>query len=156
MTSNVGSEYFRQISSIGFDIDEEKEKEGKKSEEKFRERVMESLHDTFKPEFLNRLDEVIIFNALSLADIRKIVDIQLHEVENRLKTKEITLSVTPAVREYLGKNGFDPNYGARPIKRLIQKIIVDALADKIVRKGITHGKKISVTLNKSGVVEVGV
>ena len=156
MTSNVGSEYFKQISSIGFDIDEGKEKEGKKSEEKFRERVMEALHDTFKPEFLNRLDEVIIFNALSPADIRKIVDIQLREVEDRLKTKEITLSITPAVREYLGKNGFDPNYGARPIKRLIQKIIVDALADKIVRKGITHGKKISVTLNKSGVVEVGV
>ncbi len=156
MTSNVGSEYFRQISSIGFDIDEEKEKEGKKSEEKFRERVMESLHDTFKPEFLNRLDEVIIFNALSPADIRKIVDIQLQEVETRLKVKGITLSITHPAREYLAKNGFDPNYGARPIKRLIQKVIVDVLADKIVRKGITHGKKISVTLNKSGAIEVGI
>ncbi len=154
MTSNVGSEYFRQISSVGFDVDEEKEKEGKKSEEKFRERVMESLRETFKPEFLNRLDEIIIFNALSPKDIRTIVDIQLKEVEKRLSDKGLVLSISTSAKEYLAKNGFDPNYGARPIKRLIQKVIVDALADKMVRGGVKHGKKISITLNKSGSIQV--
>ena len=84
----------------------------------------------------------------------KIVEIQLREVEERLRGKGIELHVKSSVREYLGKNGFDPDYGARPIKRLIQKVIVDALADKMIRGDIRDGQKVSINLSESNRVEI--
>lgn len=153
LTSNVGSEYFKEMSALGFSAGGEAE-EGKSREERFRDKVMDSLRDTFKPEFLNRLDEVIIFNALTPKDVRKIVDIQLAEVSKRLREKGITVNVRAAVKEYLVKNGFDPEYGARPIRRLIQKVIVDALADKIVRGQIKDGGKVTIALDKANRVTV--
>ena len=154
LTSNVGSEYFRQISSIGFSVTEKTDKNTE--EQDFREKAKESLRETFKPEFLNRLDETIIFNALTQKDIEHIVDIQLAEVEERLRARGIRLQVAGAMREYLVKHGFDPDYGARPVRRLIQKMIVDTLAERIVKSGIKDGEKITVSLNKSDRVEVTV
>ncbi|MEK7464777.1 MAG: AAA family ATPase, partial [Patescibacteria group bacterium] len=150
LTSNVGSEFFRKMSSLGFSNGEE----ASRKEDEFRDKAMLQLKQTFKPEFLNRLDEIVIFNALAPVDMKKIVDIQLAEVEERLKSKGISVVIKPEVKEYLVKNGFDPDYGARPVKRLIQKVIVDALADKMVRGNIKDGQKISITLNKSNGVEV--
>lgn len=152
MTSNVGSEYFRKLSSIGFGGSEKEVLE--EAQDKFKEKVTSSLKETFKPEFLNRLDEIIIFNALTPADIKKIVDIQLNEVKERLKGKDIRLTVKPEVKNYIVKNSFDPDYGARPIKRLIQKLIVDSLADKIVKGKIKDGEKVSVSLNRRNMVEL--
>jgi len=146
MTSNVGGEHLREMSGVGFATADEDELELK--EEQFREKVMVALRDTFKPEFLNRLDEVIIFNALTPKDMGRIVDIQLQRVAARLKAKGITLAVRPEVKQYLVTNGFDPDYGARPVKRLIEKTIVDALADRFVREQAPHGKKITVSLTK--------
>lgn len=156
LTSNVGSEYFEEISSIGFATEKE-EDVAKVKEEKFREKVMESLKDTFKPEFLNRLDEMIIFRPLSQANIKKIVGIQLKEVEKRLKAKGIELDITKEVEEYLATHGFDPEYGARPLKRLIQKTIVDSLADKLIRGDVREGQKVNISLDgKTNRVEIGV
>ena len=152
MTSNVGSEYFREMSGVGFTAADEEEFQLK--EEQFREKVMTALRDTFKPEFLNRLDETIIFNALSPKEMERIVDIQLRRVEARLKTKGITLNITPEVRKYLVMRGFDPDYGARPVKRLIEKTIVDALADRMVRGTVNNGKKLTVALTKSNDVAI--
>ena len=152
LTSNVGSEYFRKMSSIGFEAKAGDELAYR--EDEFREKAMDSLKRTFKPEFLNRLDEIVVFSALTPADIRKIVDIQLAEVQERLGERGITLNINPQVKEYLAKEGFDPDYGARPLKRLIQKVIVDALADKIVRGHIKDGQKIHVSLNRSNRVEI--
>ncbi len=154
LTSNVGSEYFRQMSSLGFEADAGGEVSSK--EDSFREKAMDSLKHTFKPEFLNRLDEIIIFNALSPVHVRKIVDIQLTELQKRLKERGISLNIKPQVRDYLAKEGFDPDYGARPIKRLIQKIIIDSLADKMVRGKVKDGQKISIFLNRSNRVEITV
>ncbi|MDP2703739.1 MAG: AAA family ATPase [bacterium] len=156
LTSNVGSEYFQEISSLGFTT--EKEEDGAKlKEEKFREKVMESLKDTFKPEFLNRLDEIIIFRPLGSANIKKIVGIQLKEVEKRLKAKGIELGITKEVEDYLATHGFDPEYGARPLKRLIQKTIVDLLADKLIRGDVREGQKVNISLDgKTNRVEIGV
>ncbi len=153
LTSNVGSEYFREMSGLGFKFGHD----GKEMEEKaenFRGRVMESLRETFKPEFLNRLDETVIFNALTPKDIESIVDIQLAEVTERLAAKGITLNIRPEVKKYLVENGFDPNYGARPVKRLIQKVIVDALAEKIVGGLLKDGEKANIVLNRENRVEV--
>jgi ATP-dependent Clp protease ATP-binding subunit ClpB len=151
LTSNVGSQYFRQMSEVGFAVAND---EIKKKEDQFKDKAIKALRETFKPEFLNRLDETIVFKPLTPKEISKIVDIQLKEVEERLKTKGVKLNIKPAVKEYLVKNGFDPDFGARPIKRLIQKVIVDALADKMIRGTIHDGQKINVSLNQSNRVEV--
>jgi ATP-dependent Clp protease ATP-binding subunit ClpB len=152
LTSNVGSDYFREMSGLGFKSGSDKE-EFEHKEEKFRDEVKNALRETFKPEFLNRLDETVIFNALTPAAVEKIVDIQLEEVKKRLMGKKISLSIKPEVRKYLVQNGFDPDFGARPVKRLIQKVIVDALADKIIRGLLKNGQKVNVILTKRNRVE---
>ncbi len=155
LTSNVGSAYFRKMSTIGFS----QAKEGvpvnlKEKQDTFRERVMESLKETFRPEFLNRLDETIIFNTLSPKDMERVVDIQLSRLSERLVSRGVQLSIKPEVKRYLAKHGFDPDYGARPVKRLIQKMIVDALADKMIRGDVQDGKRVRVSLSKADQVEV--
>lgn len=153
LTSNVGSDYFRQMSRLGFEVGES-QSELKKAEERFREKVQQALREAFKPEFLNRLDEIIIFNTLTPVDIAKIVDIQLDEVIKRLNEKNIKIEIKPEVKNYIAKHGFSAEFGARPIKRLIQKIIIDALADKIVKGEIQNGKKVSVILKKPDTVAI--
>ncbi|MDP3975155.1 MAG: AAA family ATPase [Candidatus Jorgensenbacteria bacterium] len=152
LTSNVGSEYFREMSGVGFTTADDEELHLK--EEQFRDKVMEALKDTFKPEFLNRLDECLIFNALTPKEVEHIVDIQLVRLASRLKRKGITLAVKPEVRAYLVTHGFDPDYGARPVKRLIEKTIVDALADSMVKGKVNHGHTLTVSLTKSNHVAI--
>jgi ATP-dependent Clp protease ATP-binding subunit ClpB len=148
MTSNVGSSYFKQMSNLGFggaaaggDFDEK--------EANFKEKVLEELKRSFKPEFLNRVDETVVFNALKMKDIAKIVDIQLQEVEGRLKDRQIEIVIDTKAREYIVENGFDPDYGARPIRRLIQKTILDKLADKIISGKLKDGDRVKIGYQKS-------
>ncbi|MFA5870354.1 MAG: AAA family ATPase [Candidatus Paceibacterota bacterium] len=154
LTSNVGSSYFKELSRLGFGTNE-KEKAVREQEEQFREGVQEALRETFRPEFLNRLDEVVIFNSLKKDAIEEIIDIQLARVAERLKVKNISIVVKPAVKAYLSEEGFDPDYGARPIKRLIEKVIVDALADKIIRGEVNEGQKLTISLSKDRRVVIG-
>ncbi len=156
LTSNVGSEHFRNLSTIGFGVGK-KDESFTEAQEEFREQLMEQLKQTFKPEFLNRLDDAIIFNALRPSDIKHIFELQLTEVKERLKEKGIQLQVKPEVKKYIIEHGFDPDYGARPIKRLIEKLIVDALADQIVKGRVKDGQKVNVAFNsRSKKVEVTV
>ncbi len=151
LTSNAGSEFFRQMSYLGFNSGGENETNLESQEANFRDKVRESLRQTFKPEFLNRLDEVIIFNSLRQKDIAKIVDIQLEQVKEKLAERRIKLTVDPSLKKYLIENGFDPEYGARPIKRLIQKIILDNLADKIIKGDVKNGQKIKLSFRQQAV-----
>ncbi len=153
LTSNVGSSYFKELSHLGFGESKGAEETAGK-EEKFKENVMEALRETFRPEFLNRLDDTVVFNALGKEAIEKIVDIQIKKLEARLKERNIEITVKPAVRQYIADNGFDPDYGARPIRRLIQKVIVDALADKIIRGEIKDGQKLTISVTKANRVEI--
>lgn len=155
LTSNVGSEYFRQISSLGFGTHKEVEAQVAQ-EENFREKALDALRETFKPEFLNRLDEIVVFHALTPKDVQKIVDIQLKEVVGRMEKKGITMFFDEGVRSYLAQHGFDPDYGARPVKRLIQKVIIDALADKIIRGSLKEGQEARVSITQSNRVEITV
>jgi ATP-dependent Clp protease ATP-binding subunit ClpB len=139
MTSNVGSQYLRAMSHIGFSSDEEAA-----GEENYRSKVMETLRQSFRPEFLNRIDEIVIFNPLRKADIEKIVDIQLRAIEARLKDRNIKVDVGADARAYLAKEGFSSDFGARPLKRLIQKMILDKLADKLIRGEVKEGGRIRV------------
>ncbi len=130
MTSNVGSQWIHELR--GGD-DQEMEK-----------RVMDSLRATFRPEFLNRIDEIIIFNALGTAEIKKIVDIQMRLLAKRLQSTKIGIELTEGAREFLGNVGFDPVYGARPLKRTIQHLIQDPLAVKILDGSVKEGDRVKI------------
>lgn len=147
MTSNVGSHYLKEMSNIGFRSLDIKEIENQ--EENFKDKVREALKQQFKPEFLNRIDEVIIFNALRREDIEKIVDIQLEKTKEKFTERNIKIFFDASTKKYIVENGYDPEFGARPIKRLIQKTILDQLADKIIRGQIKDGDKIKVGFKES-------
>ncbi|WP_431868432.1 ATP-dependent chaperone ClpB [Nocardiopsis eucommiae] len=114
-----------------------------------RERVMDVVRATFKPEFLNRLDDVIMFDALSTEDLTRIVDLQVDKLARRLADRQLTLSVTPAAREWLALTGYDPNYGARPLRRLVQSSIGDPLARELLSGELTEGDTIRVDVDDS-------
>lgn len=152
LTSNVGSEYFKRMGKIGFSEGESEEMVSE--EEEYRERVMESLKETFKPEFLNRLDETIMFHSLSRKEMERIVEIQLEKVRERIEARGHSLKISPEVKRFIAERGFNPEFGARPVKRLIQKMIVDALADKMIRGDLEHGRTISVAIKKPDRVEI--
>jgi ATP-dependent Clp protease ATP-binding subunit ClpB len=149
MTSNVGSSYFREMSEIGFAGAETNALD--RTEEAFKSRVQEALRERFKPEFLNRIDETVVFNALRRSDIEKIVDIHVELLKKKLEERGVKVVVDGAAKRYIVEHGFDPDFGARPIKRLIQKTIVDQLADKIIRGQIKDGDKVKVTLTGSAI-----
>ena len=118
-------------------------------EKQKREAVMASVRKAFKPEFVNRLDDVIVFDPLSLEELGKIVDLQVEQVARRLKSRRITLDVTDAAREFLAMDGYDPAYGARPLRRLIQREIGDKLARMLLSGEVSDGATITVDADPS-------
>jgi ATP-dependent Clp protease ATP-binding subunit ClpB len=142
MTSNLGNQLLKEV-SLGFE-DKTVKGEAKVNEDKMKETVFEALKAQFKPEFINRLDEIIIFHPLAKKEIEKIIDLQLEIVKKRLVEKRIRLEFTDALRKYLSEKGFDPQFGARPLKRVIQSQILDDLAMQIIENKIKEGDKIKV------------
>ena len=142
MTSNIGAEHIDRMSSLGFasgaSVTENDRYEQVKS------KVMDSLKDFFRPEFLNRLDDVILFNILSHEAILQIVGMQVDIVAKRLEEKQITLRLTKDAVELLAKEGYNPQYGARPLKRLIQTKILTPIANMMVSRGVMEGGAVSV------------
>ncbi len=151
MTSNVGSQYLRAMATLGFGSGEEEEKI-KSEGENYNEKVMKSLKESFRPEFLNRIDEIMIFDPLKISDIEKIVDIQLGLIEKRLEKHKIKIAIDNAARQYLAKEGFSAEFGARPLKRLIQKVILDKLADQIIKGELKDGGKVKVNFKANSLV----
>ncbi len=146
LTSNIGAEHIDRMSHLGFAPDNSGADEARY--EKTKSKVMDSLKEYFRPEFLNRLDEIIMFNILSPAVVRDIVAMQVKLVVERLKQKEITLSVSDEVLSYLAQEGYNPQYGARPLKRLIQSRILTPVAQFMVRKGVMEGGSVKVGLKE--------
>jgi ATP-dependent Clp protease ATP-binding subunit ClpB len=147
MTSNIGAQHIEKMERLGFaregaDHDRENYTAAK-------EKVMSSLKDYFRPEFLNRVDDIIIFDILSPEAIRKIVAIQVSEVVERLTDKNIKLTLAPEVLDYLAKEGYNPQYGARPLKRLIQMKILTPVAKLLIGQEVGKGGAISVSLSSS-------
>ena len=147
MTSNLGGEYIREMASLGFNY--EHSNEAKNQQANLKEKILEALKNHFRPEFLNRIDEIIIFNPLTHKDIEKIVDLQLEKVINRLLAKDIRLEISSEAKNYLAQKGYDPNYGARPLKRLIEKEILDPLAEKIINNELKGKQKVSVQVKNN-------
>ena len=142
MTSNVGSEELVSSGSdIGFSSDDSNDP---LSYETIKAKVEDKLGDTFKPEFLNRLDDVVIFNALEKDHIREIIDIELEDLRGRLDLQEITLNITDGAKDVLIEKGYDMEYGARPLKRTLRKQIEEPLSDKIISDEVDEGDKVRV------------
>ncbi|OGZ69962.1 MAG: ATP-dependent chaperone ClpB [Candidatus Staskawiczbacteria bacterium RIFCSPHIGHO2_12_FULL_38_11] len=137
MTSNVGSDFINKMSAIGFSS-----KQDIQERESMKDKIMDSLRDQFRPEFLNRIDEIVIFNYLKTEEIKRIVDLEFLKVQKRLAAKEITIKISEKAKEFLAKEGFDPNLGARPLKRVIQRLILDPLSVKIVTNEIAEGSRV--------------
>ena len=150
MTSNIGSDIIYKNDVLGFDGEKSKSKEIKESE--MRDKVLLELRNNFKPEFLNRLDEIIIFHPLNKKMLEKIVDLQIEIVKERLNKKDIELEVSSGAKKYLTQKGFDPIYGARPLKRVIQNEILDELALLIIEGKVKTGQKIKVDFKNDKIV----
>lgn len=142
MTSNLGSDYVSKMSAIGFDT-----KEDLMQRENMKEKIHDTLKESFRPEFLNRIDEIVIFNYLKKEQIKNIVELELSKVEKRLAIKEIRIDISDRAKEFLLKEGFDQNLGARPLKRVIQRLILDPLSMKIVIGEILAGSRILISEN---------
>jgi len=128
------------------------EKEDKASYDKIKETLMAELRKTFRPEFLNRVDEIIVFHQLSKEDIEKIADIMIKELNDRLKENDIKLDFTPEAKEEIIKQGYDPNYGARPLRRVIQRIVENQLSELMLQGEVKPGDELIVTA-KDGKIE---
>lgn len=140
LTSNIGSQFIDKMEKLGFSSDSS----SKSKYEDVKGKVMESLRDYFRPEFLNRLDSIILFDVLSPESIRNIVNIQVEQVIKRLAEKEIRLDIAPSVYEYLAKEGYNPQYGARPLRRLIQEKILTPVAGYMISQAVGKNGSISV------------
>ena len=136
MTSNVGSKAIADLSG--------------KDEEEMRHQVDAAMAQTFRPEFLNRIDDIVVFHPLGMAQIEKIVDIQLADVCARLAKERMTLAITPAAKQMLAVGGLDPVFGARPLKRLVQREVVDAIAAAIIDGTVSEGDQVTVDVDKDG------
>lgn len=144
MTSNIGAEFIDRMSKFGFATETNEAIQYGQAKEK----VLESLKNFFRPEFLNRLDEIIIFDILSRETIRNIVGMQVAMVQKRLLGKEIKLEVTEDVLDYIAKEGYDPKFGARPLKRVIQSKILTPVASMMIQEGMLRGGNVSVSMKK--------
>ncbi len=140
MTSNVGAELIRKTGSLGFKSQKE---EGTYQE--MKDKLLEAVKHAFKPEFLNRIDDIIVFRQLIREDLTKIIDIEIGYVIGRLKEQKIILEVSQEAKELLIEKGFDPVFGARPLKRTIQRFMEDSLANEIISKKYKEGSLIKVT-----------
>ncbi len=155
MTSNIGVADLNRQASFGFKAksrDEKKEAESRYNE--IKKNILEQLKRNFRPEFLNRVDKIIVFKPLSKVAIRKIVDLQISDLQNRLKEKEIALKLTNKALGYLAQQGFDPENGARPLRRVIQDTIEEALSVKMLDGEIKEGDGVKVDLKKGKLVLV--
>jgi ATP-dependent Clp protease ATP-binding subunit ClpC len=149
MTSNLGAEYIENMTKLGFTTSVNEDKEKEVEVEGMKDRVRGALKDFFRPEFLNRIDEVVIFNMLSKQTIREIVRKQIDEVTARLASKKITISVTDAALDLIAKNGYNPSMGARPLRRLIQTEVLTPIANAMISEGLMHGGSVKVDVEKS-------
>lgn len=139
MTSNIGAELIQSNTSIGFDLTRDEEQTRKRDYDEMRRKLLKSLKSTFRPEFINRVDSVVVFQSLSKENIRAIVDLELDKVRQRLVEKNLELAITPEGADLLVKLGYNPEMGARPLRRVIQEKIENQLSDAVLSGRFTAG-----------------
>lgn len=152
MTSNVGAELIKRDTSIGFNTQGDEEKNRHVAYEKMKEKVLAEMKRKFRPEFLNRIDGAIVFHALTKEHIREIVNLMLKETISSMQEKMITLEISPAARDYLGEKGYDPHFGARPLRRVIQQEVEDKLSEQILRGEFDAGSSVLIDYDGEKIV----
>jgi ATP-dependent Clp protease ATP-binding subunit ClpC len=145
MTSNLGTEFVRKSGSLGF-----LQASGNDEERASSQKIQKALRDTFRPEFLNRIDEIITFSPLSVEDMKHIVDLQMKEVQGRLAEKGITVVLTENAREWLAKQGYDTAFGARPLNRALQKFVESPLSKELLAGKFKPGTTVEVDVDEKG------
>jgi ATP-dependent Clp protease ATP-binding subunit ClpC len=141
MTSNIGAEVIKNQSGLGF-----QQTSAEVTFEKMREELMREVEKAFRPEFLNRLDEVIVFHPLTKDDLRKIIDIEVKGVSERLVQRKVTLLLTVPAKEFIIEQGFNPEFGARPLRRAVQRLLEDPLSEEVLRGSFSEGTVITVNV----------
>jgi ATP-dependent Clp protease ATP-binding subunit ClpC len=139
MTSNIGAKLIKKDTSIGFASRTDEAKTREESYQRMKEKVLEEVKKTFNPEFLNRINSIVVFHSLTKEHIRQIVDLMLSQVESQLVEKGVKLEVTPAAKNFLGEKGFDKTYGARPLRRVIENMVEDHLSEAWIRGEFQSG-----------------
>ncbi len=148
MTSNIGADMIKRQSSLGFNFIRDEAQEEQEAYDEMRKKLLDSLKRVFRPEFINRLDGVVVFRALTRSDIRQIVRLELDKVAQRLEEYEIRLQASEAALELLANEGYDPEMGARPLRRVIQNKVEDRLSDALLAKEFVAGDTILIDLNE--------
>ena len=147
MTSNVGSDLIRRQSTLGFSpITDEN------TYEKMREKILDESKKTFRPEFLNRLDDVIVFRSFTKPDLIHILDLEVNKVLERLRHKNLRLELDAKAKDFLVEKGYDPQYGARPMRRSVERFLEDPLAEEILKGNLHGGEPILVTVGDGKLV----
>ena len=142
MTSNLGTEFVRQGGTLGF-----VQKSDNDEDRQAKEKIEKSLKSTFRPEFLNRIDEIIMFSPLTIEQMSKIVDLQMKEVQSRLMEHGLSVELTPEARKWLADEGYDPSFGARPLKRALQKYVESPLSVALLSGNFAEGDTVIVDLD---------
>jgi ATP-dependent Clp protease ATP-binding subunit ClpC len=152
MTSNIGAELIRKGHGIGFATRSDEAKMQQQSYDTMKDKLLGEVKKAFKPEFLNRIDSVVVFHPLNKEQIRQIVDLMLATVTKQLAEKEIKIKVSLEAKDFLGKKGYDEVYGARPLRRVIQEMVEDKISEDILRGHFKAGDTISVDLEEEQIV----
>jgi ATP-dependent Clp protease ATP-binding subunit ClpC len=139
MTSNVGARQLSRQQALGFDVPQDERERLDSEYDEMRDKVLAEMKRLFKPEFLNRIDKVIVFKPLTRGDLREIVDIQIRRMAPRLEEQGIKVDITSAARELIAEEGHDPEFGARPLRRAIMNLVEDPLSEKLLAGEIQHG-----------------
>jgi len=151
MTSNVGADLIKKETNIGFVTRDD----AKASYDRMKEKILDEIKKTFRPEFLNRIDETVVFRPLSKEDLCAIVDIMIKDLNKRLEEKDLTLEITDRVKNFLVDKGYDPKFGARPLRRTIEDHIEDTMSEEVLRGKFTPGMKIKADFKKEQIVFTG-
>jgi len=156
MTSNVGSDLIRKETTLGFSVKTEESKRAEEQYEKMKEKVLTAMKNVFRPEFLNRLDATVVFHGLSREHIRQIVENEMKVVESQLQAKEVTLEMTDAAKDWIGDKGFDPVFGARPLRRIIQNEIEDRLSEALLEERFHAGDTVRIDVQNDEIILINV
>ena len=148
MTSNLGSQLIQE--KLGTLTEENRDE----LMGELRVQLLEMLRQSVRPEFLNRIDEIILFKPLTMTELRKIVELQLLQVQKLVADKNITLEFTDEAKERLAAIGYDPSYGARPLKRIIQKYVINTLSEKLLSGSVVEGDTVEIGTNNRGMIEI--
>ena len=153
MTSNVGARLITDRKTLGFTLNEEG-KESDKEYEDIKKDVLAELKREFKPEFINRIDEIIVFHKLKKEEMKQIVDIMLKEVKKRMEAQNIKIEIEDDVKDKIIEKGSNTNYGARPLKRTIQNMLENRIAEYILNGKVKGGETVKIGINKEGEIEI--